>query len=247
MASLEAALKNAIQVVFQLEEGELASEPLPTLAERRQLLFFESAEGGAGVLRRLVDDAGALASVARQAIEVCHIDPATGQEIAPKHGEGCEAACYDCLLSYRNQIDHELLDRHELLPLLRQLAGSTVVSVPGTVTVDRHLQELEAQVDSELEQRFLDYLTENELRLPERGQVLIEEANTRPDFLYRKPDVAIYVDGPHHLHPERQLRDVAQTTALQDLGWTVIRFSHQDDWAQIVDAYRWVFGGGDSV
>ncbi len=247
MASLEAALKNSIQVVFQLEEGELASEPLPTLAERRQLLFFESAEGGAGVLRRLVDDPDALASVARQAIELCHIDPVTGSEIAPKHGEGCEAACYDCLLSYRNQIDHELLDRRVLLPLLHELAASSVVSVPGTVTVDRHLQELEQQVDSELEQRFLDYLRDNDLRLPERGQMLIEEARTRPDFLYRKPDVAVYVDGPHHLYPDRQLRDAAQTTALKDMGWTVIRFSHHDDWAQIVDAYRWVFGGGDAA
>lgn len=247
MASLEAALKSAIQVVFQLEEGELASEPLPTLAERRQLLFFESAEGGAGVLRRLVDDPTALATVARQAIELCHIDPVTGAEIAPKHGEGCEAACYDCLLSYRNQIDHELLDRRVLLPLLTELARSSVASVPGTVTLDIHLQDLERQVDSELEQRFLDYLTVNNLRLPERGQVLIEEAHTRPDFLYRKPDVAVYVDGPHHLYPDRQLRDASQADALRDLGWTVIRFSHHDDWAQIIDAYRWVFGEGDAA
>jgi very-short-patch-repair endonuclease len=247
MASLEAALKNAIQVVFQLEEGELASEPLPSSAERRQLLFFESAEGGAGVLRRLVDDPAALAAVARQAIELCHNDPVSGAEIAPRHGEGCEAACYDCLLSYRNQIDHELLDRRVLHPVLIELAASTVTSVPGTVTVDRHLQELEQQVDSELEQRFLDYLNDNGLRLPEQGQVLIEEARTRPDFLYRKPDVAIYVDGPHHLYPDRQSRDVAQTTALQDRGWTVIRFPHQDDWAQIIDAYRWVFGEGETA
>ena len=38
MASLQAALKNAIQVRYQLEDNELAAEPLPDLDSRRQLL-----------------------------------------------------------------------------------------------------------------------------------------------------------------------------------------------------------------
>ena len=51
MASLAAALKTAIQVRFQLEDGELAAEPLPHCrGNRRVLLFYESAEGGAGCL-----------------------------------------------------------------------------------------------------------------------------------------------------------------------------------------------------
>ena len=54
MASLQAALKNAIQVCFQLEDSELACEPLPCSDLRTQILIYESAEGGAGVLRRLV-------------------------------------------------------------------------------------------------------------------------------------------------------------------------------------------------
>ena len=61
MASLQAALKNAIQVDFQLEDTELAAEPLPGTGNRRYLLLYESAEGGAGVLRRLVEDTMALA------------------------------------------------------------------------------------------------------------------------------------------------------------------------------------------
>ena len=60
MASLAAALKTAIQIRFQLEDSELAAEPLPHAANRRVLLFYESAEGGAGVLRSLLDDSGAI-------------------------------------------------------------------------------------------------------------------------------------------------------------------------------------------
>jgi hypothetical protein len=50
MLSLQAALKHAIQVEYQLEDNELAAEPLPQRDLPRYILFYESAEGGAGVL-----------------------------------------------------------------------------------------------------------------------------------------------------------------------------------------------------
>ena len=77
MASLEAALKAAFQVVFQLEEDELATEPLPSLDDRKVLLFYESAEGGAGVLRRLVDEPELWPRIANEALRRCHVDPVT--------------------------------------------------------------------------------------------------------------------------------------------------------------------------
>ena len=84
MASLQAALKNAIQVTYQLEDNELAAEPLPNRDERKLLLLYEAAEGGAGVLRRLLDDANALRDVAREALRLCHFDPDTGVRPSPR-------------------------------------------------------------------------------------------------------------------------------------------------------------------
>src|SRR5205085_1737349 len=68
-----------IQIEFQLEDNELAAEPLPHRDDRRVILLYESAEGGAGVLHRLLGDPDALARVARQALDVCHYDAATGE------------------------------------------------------------------------------------------------------------------------------------------------------------------------
>src|SRR5690606_25965839 len=81
MASLQAALKTAIQVEYQLEDIELAAEPLPSQDERRAIMFYEAAEGGAGVLRSLVEDPGAIARVARRALEIAHFDPDTGTDL----------------------------------------------------------------------------------------------------------------------------------------------------------------------
>ena len=58
LTSLQAALKSGIQVTYQIEDNELAAEPLPSVDDRRHILFYEAAEGGAGVLRRLVDGSG---------------------------------------------------------------------------------------------------------------------------------------------------------------------------------------------
>jgi hypothetical protein len=112
-ASLMAALKHGVQTVFQLEDTELAAEPLPSEDDRRSILLYEAAEGGAGVLRRLVREPRALGRVARQALELLHFDPETGTDLrrAPGARHDCEAACYDCLLSYRNQCDSKLEER----------------------------------------------------------------------------------------------------------------------------------------
>ena len=96
---------------------------------------MESAEGGAGVLRRLVDDPGALPKAARTALQIMHFDPDTGADVSadePDAGrERCVRACYDCLLSYSNQRVHDMIDRHLVRDLMLRLASAAVDRRPS--------------------------------------------------------------------------------------------------------------------
>ncbi|MCE5254123.1 MAG: DEAD/DEAH box helicase [Actinomycetia bacterium] len=242
-ASLQAALKRAIQALYQLEDNELAVESLPNDADPRRILLYEAAEGGAGVLRQLLNP-GALGAVAREALALCHFDPGTGDDLrrGPRAKEDCEAACYDCLMSYQNQRYHHLLDRQSIRELLLRLRDSAVEASPTTLTRAEHLQILMNQAGSNLERRWLQMLEEQNLHLPSHAQKLIEVCGTRPDFLYETEQVAVYIDGPPHDFPERQERDAAQTAAMEDYGYTVVRFHHQDDWLGVIDKFPYVFG-----
>lgn len=243
MASLEAALKAALEVEYQLEDSELATEPLPSSEARRLLLIYESAEGGAGVLRRLLDDPQALAEVATRALELCHFKTEPMRQApAGLRREPCEAACYDCLMSYGNQRDHRLLDRRSIEALLRRLGNARVIASPVTIPRAEHLAILKKQAGSQLEKDWLNFLEKNSLRLPSHAQFHIEACRTCSDFYYQESQTVIYIDGPPHDFPDRQERDCRQTDCMEDRGYTVVRFHHMAEWDEVISRFPHVFG-----
>lgn len=250
MASLQAAIKKAVQVNYQIEDRELAVEPLPTQEDRSAILLYEASEGGAGVLHQLFDDAKAMAHVASEALRLCHFDPHTGedQRMAPGSREECEAACYDCLLSYENQIDHLILDRQEIAPHLQALANSTVKASPTSLPYAAQVSRLRALCDSALEEQWLNKIVEGNLRLPDDAQPLISEAGVRPDFYYdvNGSRVAVFIDGPHHDEPGQEAKDRENDDKLWNLGIEPLRFHHKADWAWVFGERTDVFGTGGS-
>jgi len=136
MTTLQHALAHGLWTVFQLEEGETLTEPVPSRESRRAILLFEATEGGAGVLGRFTTEPDALARVARKALELMHYrnidaaivaaDPAL---LAADPEAHCVKGCYRCLLSYYNQPDHELIDRtdEDVRRTLLRLARSTTL------------------------------------------------------------------------------------------------------------------------
>jgi len=244
ITSLAYALKNAILVTYQLEDDEVACELLPNGKEPRYILLYEAAEGGAGVLRRLLKDPLAFPLVAREALRICHFNPDTGEDEghAPGVSEICEAACYDCLLSYSNQPVHRLLDRKAIREILLDFHRSSVSIAPAAMPRSEHLIQLQRLCGSNLEEVWLAFLEDHDYHLPSGAQQFLQGCQTRPDFFYEEHNAAIYVDGPPHDYPERKIRDSTQNECMEDRGYVVIRFGHKDDWVSILKKYPNIFG-----
>ncbi|CAG7641698.1 DEAD/DEAH box helicase [Rhodococcus opacus] len=246
--SLRYALERGIEAAFELEDSELSSEELPDTAGHGRMLFTESAEGGAGVLRRLQSEADALAVAARTALAIAHFDPDTGADLGHAAGarERCERACYDCLLSYGNQYQHERINRHAVRDLLMRFAAATTISAGSGVSRGDQVDDLRRQCTSTLEHAFIDLLAEHGFRMPDAAQTLIADASVRPDFVYRDADysTAIFVDGPVHDDDSARERDTAAEDRLLDAGWSVLRFRHDQDWLALLRRNTDVFGKG---
>lgn len=237
MASFESAFKKAIQVCFQLEDQELASEPLPTKAERKRILLYEASEGGAGVLRQLIDTPDALARVAKKMLEICHYDPETQEDKGhlAHNGEGCESACYNCLLSYFNQPDHDDLDRKSILSLMADLSRSRVVAPSSESSRGNQLQELVASLDesAELARKWLYYLEERGLRLPSHVNVPLANGAVQANFLYESYHAAIF------LGPQEDRKKIDET--LFEIGIDALFFESESDWSDLIDRHKSVF------
>ena len=238
-ASLQAAFKHAIQQHFQLEPRELSCEPMPSHQCREEVFFYEVSEGGAGVLRQLVEDPAVLPALARRALAICHYDP---DSLEDRAADRCGKACYECLLDYGNQPDHKDLDRALIRDMLADLVRAECRPAGGEGSRTERLTALRKRCDSRLEERWLDRLDELGLRLPSDAQFRIPSYATQPDFFYRDAVAAIYVDGPPHDTLDRVREDDATTETLSTMGYIVIRFHHEDDWLSIFRRHADVFG-----
>ncbi|MCS7259513.1 MAG: DUF1998 domain-containing protein [Anaerolineae bacterium] len=148
---------------------------------QRTILLSEIAEGGSGVLRRLVEEPNALAEVARAALERIHYN-AAGDDQRPE----CIAACHECSMSYNNQREILSRDRRRMLPTLPALARRRTLPRVGGRSGEEHLVWLRSLTDarSELERRFLETLVAGGYRLPKDAQREIAEPHCVVDFFY---------------------------------------------------------------
>lgn len=266
MASLQAALKSALQVCYQLEDNELAAEPLPDRNQRTSLLFYEATEGGAGVLRQLTEDHQALAKVATKALQLCHFEPKTLEDLRQaEHAlEPCEAACYHCLMTYANQRDHDILDRKRIVgdlacltqcsvsrqeqaplitPLLfsgdlESLNGALAPSISDEGSAGSLATAItNTSLLSEIEEDWLHDLAARKLMTPLSTHTNVGVCGAKPDFLY--PDqVVVYVDGNDL---QRQTRDQELVSMLEDEGYMVIRFQEREGWETLFADYADMF------
>ena len=229
--TLQYAMERGIEAVFQLEDSELESELLPDKDERGRVLLAEASEGGAGVLRRLIAEPDAFSRAAAEALRIMHVDPETGQD----DDTACVRGCYRCLLSYGNQLAHELIDRRAVVRRLLAAARGSVLpptrpaspleSGPGTPPPAPAGARAAA---------LLERLVERGLRLP---TVVDQEIDgVCVDFSYphaQFPAVLILEDVGHPL---------PDASHLVFAGWNVVTVPLTEDLADVIDRHPSIFG-----
>ena len=113
--TLQYALKRAIENVFQVESNEIGVISIGESASPN-ILLYEAAEGSLGILSQFVENIDIFHQVIEQAIGICRFDDESYKG----------PASYDDLLSFYNQRDHKLIDRHLIADALNKLRICTI-------------------------------------------------------------------------------------------------------------------------
>lgn len=216
------ALKRALENYFQVESGEIDAVAIgPENAPN--ILIYESAEGSLGILSQVVDRPEVFPALMQEAYAVCFCKD--GVELQPDASGQYIPATYDDLLSFYNQIHHDILDKNLIREALLKLRQSEIeiLSNRAFSSYDEHYQFLQRHRDpnSATEEKFLKFLYNNRLRLPDEVQPRVKDMFVRPDFFY-KPNVYIFCDGTPHDRPAVQHDDQIKRQALKNAGYQVL-------------------------
>jgi len=118
LRTVSEALAKAGSQMLEIEPGELMAEYRPSLTpegregRKAEIFLYDTLPGGAGFSSLLVERGIELCERALQLLKTCP--------------ENCDASCYRCLRSFKNKLEHVLLDRHVGAELLEYLLNGEV-------------------------------------------------------------------------------------------------------------------------
>jgi hypothetical protein len=208
--------------------------PHPTEALQFNIVFYESAEGGSGILEALQHQE-TVHAVAHTARKMLHEGDALEKQ--------CARACYECLCNYYNQPLHELFDRTLVLPLLEQLEKADIKRVV-TESDDAHHKALLALCESDFERKVLNEIRGQDIPLPSAAQRTIFEADepvAQADFYYDNHSLIIFVDGEHHDQAHTKISDKTKRERLETLGYRIFVIRYDEDLGEkVAELARWI-------
>lgn len=119
LRTLSEALAKAACQLLELEPGELMAEHRPALTSdgkiglEAEVFLYDTLPGGAGFSAELCKPGIDLLQAALSLLKACP--------------DNCDSSCYRCLRSFKNKIEHSLLDRHIGAQLLEYLLTGELV------------------------------------------------------------------------------------------------------------------------
>lgn len=228
--TLKESIYQGILVAFDLDEEEIDTfvKPAPGEYGLVTIVIYETSEGGAGALHSLMEEAR-IRQVIREAETVLHGAP---------DDEGCERACYECLMSFYNQREHELFDRTLVEGWLERMEAATLTDV-GEADDDSDFAGLLEACDSNFERKVLHAIRDGGFELPDDAQHVVydgDEPVAKPDFYYERAgsSIAVFVDGPVHEKDYVKEDDERKRPRLKRMGYRVIEIT---DVSQVPDIW----------
>ena len=195
------------------------------------------------MLTRLATEPDALAQVAAQALELMHHRKPAGAwsvaalpELEIKRDDGssvCEAGCYQCLLSYFNQPDHEHINRRDpmALGLLVAMANARAVPQAMGTSAGSAAKPAAATDAGERHAQWLTALLAAGGRKPDDGPLAVLEGRAQMAAKFAATRTLVTLQSlPYEI-----------VTALGDKGWTVIDMSDPSQWPQQFAAHAALF------
>lgn len=203
LRTVSEALAKAAATMLGIEPGEVLAEFRPAITEdplgreglQAEVFLYDTLPGGAGFSRLAAEDAPRLLTMALELLRACP--------------EGCDASCYRCLRSFRNKVEHRLLDRHVGVELLEHLLLGRI----PTFSVARSLSASNRLLAS-LKQQARHERYESDVAVAGVGNVPL--VAVRPDGLR----VAVLLAAPLSGETPMDEQMAAQLNALP--GWKVV-------------------------
>jgi hypothetical protein len=204
--------------------------------ENPNILLFESSEGSLGILSQLVQEPQKLKELFIESYRCMHFDPETNEQT--ELGKSLPRASYQDLLSYYNQRDHGILDRHSIKNALEFLMECDLSTVQAGNDREKQYEYLIDNYDknSATELKLIKYLYKNNLAFPDKAQVNIKEFFISADFVYNTDNGAtlIFCDGSVHDDELVKMKDGHQRKLLKDAGYDLIVWHYTESLEDLV-------------
>ncbi|QLH74478.1 MAG: DEAD/DEAH box helicase [Methanomassiliicoccales archaeon] len=221
--NLTEGIRIAAAVLLEMEVEDLQIIILPNMDGMFDVMLYDPMPGGSGLIDQIIERWSEI-------IE-------TGSRVLQNCPGNCAKACYDCMKTYRNMVDHEKLDRGLAVKMLNEFKGTVekIGSVPPCVTIWGE----DWGCTNSAEDRLAAWLKQKGIwGFEPQGEITVEldkRFQTYPDFYYRnlegKITIAIYLDGlSRNIHGNQGVknRDRMIRSRLRSMGIEVIEIAATD-------------------